>query len=72
MVLLRWSVGAAGAGTVPSGAVGGVRFGVLRLGKGRVPSRDSVGRGKVLVAGERGAGVGRRQVERRTGGLGVE
>jgi hypothetical protein len=29
MVLLRWSVGAVGAGSVPGGAVGGARFGVL-------------------------------------------
>ena len=36
MVLLRWSVGAVGAGSVPGGAVGGARFGVLRLGEGRV------------------------------------
>jgi hypothetical protein len=40
MVLLRWSAGAVGAGSVPGGAVGGARFGVLRLGEGRVPSRD--------------------------------
>ena len=65
MVLLRWSVGAVGAGSVPGGAVGGARFGVLRLGEGRVLSRDNVGRGKVPVAGERGVGVGRRLVERR-------
>jgi hypothetical protein len=26
MVLLRWSVGAVGAGSVPGGAVGGARF----------------------------------------------
>jgi hypothetical protein len=52
MVLLRWSVGAVGAGSVPGGAVGGARFGVLLLGDGRVPSRDCVGRGKVPVAGE--------------------
>ena len=51
MVLLRWSVGAVGAGSVTGGAVGGARFGVLRLGEGRVPSRDCVGRGKVPVAG---------------------
>jgi hypothetical protein len=57
MVLLRWSVGAVGAGSVPDGAVGGARFGVLRLGEGRVPSRDYVGRGKVPVAGERGVGM---------------
>jgi hypothetical protein len=56
MVLLRWSVGAVGAGNVPSGAAGGAPFGVLRLGKGRVPSRDYVGRGKVPVAVERGGG----------------
>jgi hypothetical protein len=65
MVLLRWSVGAVGAGGVPGGAIGGARFGVLRLGEGRVPSRDYVGRVKVPVAGERGAGVGRRLVGRR-------
>jgi hypothetical protein len=52
MVLLRWSVGAVGAGSVPGRAVGGARFGVLRLGEGRVPSRDYVGRGKVPVAGK--------------------
>ena len=33
MVLLRWSVGAVGAGSVPGGAVGGARFGVM-LGRG--------------------------------------
>jgi hypothetical protein len=60
MVLLRWSVGAVGAGSVPGGAVGGARFGVLRLGEGRVPSRDCVGRGEVYVAGERSVGVGMR------------
>jgi hypothetical protein len=57
MLLLRRGVGAAGAGSVPGGAVGGARFGVLRLGEGRVPSRDYVGRGKVPVAGERGVGL---------------
>jgi hypothetical protein len=40
MVLLRWSAGAVGAGSVSGGAVGGACFGVLRLGEGRVPSRD--------------------------------
>ena len=65
MVLLRWSVGAVGAGSVPGGAVGGARFGELCLGEGRVPSRDYVGRGKVPVAGERGVGVGRRVARRR-------
>jgi hypothetical protein len=50
MVLLRWCVG---AGSVPVGAVGDARFSVLRLGEGRVPSRDCVGRGKVPVAGGR-------------------
>ena len=64
MVLLRWSVGAVRAGSVP----GGARFGVLRLGEGRVPSRDYVGRGKVPVAGERCVGVGRRLVGRRRAG----
>jgi hypothetical protein len=62
MVLLRWSVGAIGAGSVPGGAVGGARFDVLRLGEGHVPRRDYVGRGKVPVAGEMGVGVGRRLV----------
>jgi hypothetical protein len=52
MALLRRSVGAVGAGSVPGGAVSGARFGVLRSGEGRVPSRDNVGRGKVPVAGE--------------------
>jgi hypothetical protein len=42
MVLLRWSVGAVDAVSVPGGAVGGARFGVLRLGEGRVPNRDYV------------------------------
>ena len=59
MVLLRWSAGAVGAGSAPGGAVGGARFGALRSGEGRVPSRDYVGRGKVTVRGERGVGVGR-------------
>jgi hypothetical protein len=36
MVLLRWGVGAVGASSVPGGVVGGARFGVLRLGEGRV------------------------------------
>ena len=44
IVLLRWSVGAVGAGSVTGGAVGGARFGELCLGEGRVPSRDYVGR----------------------------
>ena len=68
MVLLRWSVGAVGADSIPGGAVGGARFGVLRLGERRVPSRDYEGRGKVPVAGERGVGVGSRLVGRRRGG----
>ena len=68
MVLLRWSVGAVGASSVPGGAVGGERFGVLRFGEGRVPSRDYVGRGKVPVAGEKGVRVGRRLVGRRRAG----
>jgi hypothetical protein len=55
IVLLRWGVGAVGAGIVQSGAVGGARFGVLRLGEGRVPSRDYEGRGQVSVAGKRGS-----------------
>ena len=57
MMLLTWKVSAVGAGSVPGGAVGGARFGVLRLGEGSVPSRDYVGRGKVPVAGERGVGL---------------
>jgi hypothetical protein len=65
MVLLRWSVGAVGAGSVPGGAVGGAFFGVLRVGEGRVPSRDYVGSGKIPAAGKRGVGVGRRPVGRR-------
>jgi hypothetical protein len=64
MVLLRWSAGAINACSVPSGAAGGARFGVLRLGEGRGPSRDYRGRGEVPVAGERGVGVGRRLVGR--------
>ena len=59
IVLLRWGAGVISAGMVPGGAAGGARFGVWRLGEGRVPSRDYVGRGKVPVAGERGVGVGR-------------
>jgi hypothetical protein len=65
MVLLRWKVGAVGAGSVSGGAAGGARFDLLRLGEGHVPSRDCVGRGKVPVAGKRGVGVGRRLVGRR-------
>jgi hypothetical protein len=53
---LRWSVFAEGAGCVPSGAAGGARFGVLRLGEGYVPSRNYLGRGKISIAGERGVG----------------
>ena len=51
MVLLRWGVGAVGAGSVPGGAVSGARFGVLRLVEGRVPSQDYIGRIKVPLAG---------------------
>jgi hypothetical protein len=40
MVLLRWSAGGVGVGSAPGDAVGGARFGALRLGEGRVPSRD--------------------------------
>jgi len=36
MVLLRWGVGAIGAGSAPGGAAGGACFGVLRLGEGQV------------------------------------
>jgi hypothetical protein len=63
MVLLRWSVGPVCAGSAP----GGARFGVLRLGEGRVPSREYEGRRKIPVAGERGVGVGKRLVGRRGG-----
>jgi hypothetical protein len=35
---------AVGAGSAPGGAVSGARFGVLRLGEGRAPSRDYDGR----------------------------
>ena len=68
MVLLRWGVSAVGAGSVPGSAAGGARFGVLRLGEGRVPSRDCAGRGKVPVAGERGVGVDKRLVGRQRAG----
>jgi hypothetical protein len=51
MLLLRWSAGAVGAGSVPGGAIGGALFGILRLGEERVPSRDYVGRGKAPTAG---------------------
>jgi hypothetical protein len=51
MVPLRWGVGAVGAGSVPGGAAGGACFGVLRLGEGRVSSRDYVDRGEVPIAG---------------------
>jgi hypothetical protein len=51
MVLLRWGVGAVGTGRAKGGAAGGARLGVLRLGEGRVLSRDCIGRGKVPVAG---------------------
>ena len=66
--MVRWSVGAVGAGSVPGGALGGARLGVLRAGEGRVPSRGHVGRGKVPVAGQRGVGVVRRLVGRRRAG----
>jgi hypothetical protein len=59
-VLLRWGVGAVGAGSAPGSAVGGARFGIFRMGEGRLLSRDYVGRGKVPVSRERGVGVGRR------------
>jgi hypothetical protein len=51
IVLLRWGVGAVGAGSVPSGAVDGARFCVLRLGEGRVTNLGKVGRGTVPVSG---------------------
>ena len=49
IVLLRWGVGAVGAGSESGGAVGGLRFGVLRAGEGRAPSRWYICRGKVPV-----------------------
>ena len=72
MVLRRWrrwwGVGAVGAGSVPGGALGGERFGVLLAGEGRVPSRGHVSRGgKVPVAGLRRL-VGRRRAGRRRAG----
>jgi hypothetical protein len=39
MVLLRWSVGAVGAGSVPGGAVGGARFGVINT-RGTLSKQD--------------------------------
>jgi hypothetical protein len=65
IVLLRWGVG---AGSVPGVTVGGARFGVLRLGEGRVPSRDYVGKREVPVAGKRDVEVSRRVVGRRGAG----
>jgi hypothetical protein len=44
MALLRWGVGAVGAGSEPGGAAGGARFGVLRLSERCAPIRDYVGR----------------------------
>jgi hypothetical protein len=68
IVLLRWCVGTVSAVSVPCGAVGGARFGVLRLRGGHVPSRYYFGRGKVPVAGERDVGVGWMLVGRRKAG----
>ena len=69
MVLLRRSgVGAVSAGGESGGAVGGLCFGVLRVGEGRVPSRGYVDRGDIPVAGERGVGAGRRLIGRRRAG----
>jgi hypothetical protein len=56
MELLRRSAGAVGADSVPGGAVGGARFGVLRLSEGCVPSRDYGGSGG---QGSRSRGEGR-------------
>jgi hypothetical protein len=39
VVVLKWCVGAVGAGSVPCGAAGSAHFGVFRLGERRVPSR---------------------------------
>jgi hypothetical protein len=47
---------------------GAPRFGVLRLGEERVPSRDYVFRGKVSVSGERGVGDSRGLVRRQRAG----
>jgi hypothetical protein len=58
--VLRWGVCAVAARSLPGGAAGGARFGMFRLGEGRVPSR-----GKVPLAGERGVEVSRRPVWRR-------
>ena len=41
-VMLRWSAGAVGAGSVPGSVVGGTRYGVSRVNEWRVPSRRSV------------------------------
>jgi hypothetical protein len=46
IVLLRWCVGAVGAGSDSGGAVGGARFGQLRLGEGR--PRDAKRRNTVV------------------------
>jgi hypothetical protein len=46
MVLLRWFVGAVGAGSDSGGAVGGARLGQLRLGEGR--PRDAKRRNTVV------------------------
>ena len=72
MVLLRRSgVRAFSAGSESGGAVGGLCFGVLRVGEGRVPSRGYVDRGDIpVVAGKRGVGVGRRLIGRRRAGRG--
>ena len=52
MVLLRRSgVCAVRAGSESGGAVGGLCFGVLRVGEGRVPSRGYVDMGNIPVAG---------------------
>jgi hypothetical protein len=71
IVLLSWGVGAVGAGNVPGGAAGGGSFGILRLGDGRVPSREYEGRSKpgrgALRLEEGWFGIGRLGV----GGLGV-
>jgi len=50
LVLLRWGVGEVGEGSARGGAAGGALFGALRLGEGRIPSRDYAGRGRVPLA----------------------
>jgi len=51
VVLLRWSgAGAVSAGGESGGAIGSLCFGVLRVGEGRVPTREYAGRGAARIA----------------------